>query len=26
VALPLRFEDGKVYLGPLRIGETQPLF
>lgn len=26
VALPLRFDDGKVYLGPLRIGETQPLF
>ncbi len=26
VALPLRFDDGKVYLGPLRIGETQALF
>ncbi len=26
VALPLRFDDGKVYLGPLKIGETQALF
>jgi hypothetical protein len=26
VALPLRFDDGKVYLGPFRIGETQALF
>jgi hypothetical protein len=26
VALPLRFEDGKVYLGPLKVAETQPLF
>lgn len=26
VALPLRFDDGKVYLGPLKIGETPPLF
>jgi len=26
VALPLRFDDGRVFLGPIRIGETQPLF
>jgi hypothetical protein len=26
VALPLRFDDGKVYLGPLKIGETPALF
>jgi hypothetical protein len=26
VALPLRFDDGKVYLGPIRVGDTQPLF
>jgi hypothetical protein len=26
VALPLRFDDGKVYLGPLKIAETLPLF
>lgn len=26
VALPLRFDDGKVYLGPMKIGETAPLF
>jgi hypothetical protein len=26
VALPLRFDDGQVFLGPIRIGETQALF
>ena len=26
VALPLRFDDGAVSLGPLPIGETPPLF
>lgn len=26
VALPLRFDDGKVYLGPIRVGETVALF
>lgn len=26
VALPLRFADGVVFLGPLRVGEMQPLF
>jgi hypothetical protein len=26
VALPLRFADGSVYLGIIRIGEVPPLF
>jgi hypothetical protein len=26
VTLPLRFADGVVFLGPLRVGEMQPLF
>ena len=26
VSLPLRFDDGKVYLGPFKVGETQALF
>lgn len=26
VTLPLRFADGEAFLGPLRIGPTQPLF
>ena len=26
VALPLRFDDGKVYLGPITVGETAALF
>ena len=26
VSLPLRFDDGKVYLGPFKIGETPALF
>jgi hypothetical protein len=26
VSLPLRFDDGKVYLGPLKVGETPALF
>ena len=26
VALPLRFTDGTVYLGPLKVGQTAPLF
>jgi hypothetical protein len=26
VRLPLRFDDGKAYLGPIALGETQPLF
>ncbi len=26
VSLPLRFDDGKVFLGPVKIGETQALF
>ena len=26
VTLPLRFEDGVVLLGPIRIGEAPPLF
>jgi hypothetical protein len=26
VALPLRFDDGKVYLGPIKVAETEPLF
>jgi hypothetical protein len=25
-AFPLRFVDGAVYLGPLKVGQTQPLF
>ena len=26
VSLPLRFDDGKVYLGPFKVAETQALF
>jgi hypothetical protein len=26
IALPLRFADGVIFLGPLRVGEMQPLF
>ena len=26
VALPLRFVDGTVYLGPIQVGRTPPLF
>jgi hypothetical protein len=26
VALPLRFDGGKVFLGPLKVAETEPLF
>jgi hypothetical protein len=26
VTLPLRFADGVVFLGPLRVGELAPLF
>ena len=26
VALPLRFVDGTVYLGPIQVGKTPPLF
>jgi hypothetical protein len=26
IALPLRFADGAVYLGPLRVGAVQPLY
>jgi hypothetical protein len=26
VSVPLRFTDGTVFLGPLRVGEMQPLF
>jgi hypothetical protein len=26
VTLPLRFTDGVVFLGPLRVGEIAPLF
>ncbi|MBZ0141572.1 MAG: DUF2125 domain-containing protein [Pseudorhodoplanes sp.] len=26
VTLPLRFQDGAVYLGPIRVGQTAPLF
>ena len=26
VTLPLRFTDGEAFLGPIRVGQTQPLF
>ena len=26
VSVPLRFADGAVFLGPLKIGETPPLY
>jgi hypothetical protein len=26
VSLPLKFTDGAVFLGPIKVGETQPLF
>ena len=26
IAVPLRFDEGRVYLGPIPIGETPPLF